>query len=77
MAGEVTELACLALKPGVDVQAVDSEGYKAIHYTVTTAVSQPGAQRVYYGLGIEDSSKLWFFLDWDSIQDHERFTQSE
>lgn len=77
MAEPVTEFACMALKPGVDVQAADSEGYKIIHNTAVTAVNQPGAQRVYYGLGIEDSTKVWFFLDWDTVEDHQNYQKSE
>lgn len=74
MAAPVTEFARIALKPGIDA---NSDGYKALEKMSLTAVSQPGAQRVYWGHGIEDPSKVWQFLDWDTVDDHLRFQKSE
>lgn len=74
MAGPVTEFACMALKHGIDS---GSDGYEALEKTALTAVSQPGAQRVYWASGIEDPTRFWLFLDWNSIEDHFRFQKSE
>jgi heme-degrading monooxygenase HmoA len=64
----------MALKPGVDA---NSEDFEAVEKTALTAVSQPGAQRVYWGQGVEDPSNVWLFLDWNSVDDHLAFQKSE
>jgi hypothetical protein len=42
--------------------------------TVTAAPGGP--HKVYWGLQVEDPSKVWTFFEWDSVDDHEKFAKS-
>ncbi|KAK6509194.1 hypothetical protein TWF481_003955 [Arthrobotrys musiformis] len=41
--------------------------------SLSTVLSQPGCQSIYWGLGIEDPKKLFWFIEWDSLSSHTRF----
>ncbi|KAF9775666.1 hypothetical protein IL306_006217 [Fusarium sp. DS 682] len=71
----VTEFAYVTLNEGVNVFD-DSAAAKTCQNVIDTALKQPGARRVYTGVEIENPSTLWLFLDWESLEDHEKYPKS-
>lgn len=73
----VTEVVFLPLKQGSNP---DEEGNSAeqTHIQLVKAIlSQPGAQRIFWGRQVEDSQLLRWFIDWDDIEAHQKFIGSE
>lgn len=77
MSGPVTEYSYFATKPGLDVFNPDTSEGQALLNAVDTALSQPGATRVYYGAEVENPENVWLFLDWESLEDHMNYRNSE
>ena len=40
-------------------------------------LDQEGAQRAYWSLEVENPSMLRVFIDWDSVDHHTKFAESE
>ncbi|KAF5025441.1 hypothetical protein F66182_2464 [Fusarium sp. NRRL 66182] len=72
----VTEFSYVALHDGANVFDESSDAGKTYQHVLDTALRQPGAQRVYTGLEIENPSNVWLFLDWDSLEDHQNYPKS-
>lgn len=71
-----TEIALLKLKP--DTNVTDAGPASATwKETLSTVLSQPGAQRAYYGTSVETPTMLRLFIDWDSVDAHKKFMASE
>jgi hypothetical protein len=73
----ITEIGCMGVKPNLNIMdetTPEGQILPGAWNTVTTAPGGP--HRVYWGLEIEDPSKLWAFFDWDSVEDHEKFAKS-
>ena len=68
-----TEIAYLPLKTGVNVKDANSQAGAIWQDTLNTVLGQSGAQRAYFGTQVEDPSLLMLFVDWDSLEDHQRF----
>ena len=77
MSQTVTEFSYFATKPGLDLFDENQPEYQALVNAADTALSQPGAQRVYYGLEVENPSNVWLFLDWDRMEDHMNYRESQ
>lgn len=75
MAPPVTEIAYIALKPGVDIEGSTPEA-KAWQDTLKTLSQQDGMQRTHYGRTLEEPNLLMLFVDWDSYQHHQTFIAS-
>jgi heme-degrading monooxygenase HmoA len=71
----VTEFSYVTLKQGINVFD-ESAAAKTYQNVIDTVLRQPGARRVYTSLEVEDPSKLWLFLDWDTLEDHENYPKS-
>jgi hypothetical protein len=71
-----TEIALLRLKPDTNITGAGpaSTTWKE---TLSTVLSQPGAQRAYYGTSVETPTMLRLFIDWDSVDAHKKFMASE
>ncbi|RVD80958.1 uncharacterized protein DFL_008841 [Arthrobotrys flagrans] len=41
--------------------------------SLSTVRSQPGCQNIYWGIGIQDPLKLFWFIEWDSLSSHRTF----
>ncbi|KAK6536190.1 hypothetical protein TWF281_000434 [Arthrobotrys megalospora] len=41
--------------------------------SLSTVRSQPGCQTIYWGIGIQESQKLFWFIEWDSLSSHQTF----
>ena len=72
-----TEIAILTLKEGENPEDQASTAAKVHRHALETLLPQPGLQRIYWGLQVEDHTKLRWFIDWDNVEDHERFVNSE
>ena len=73
----VTEIAYLPLKTGCNPSEANSPAASAWQNMLKTVLDQPGAQRAYWGLEVENPSMLRLFVDWDSIDDHLNFRKTE
>ncbi len=71
-----TEFATLPLKAGLNISDPNTAGGSVFQLLLTTILNQPGAQRVYWGLQIENPSELELFIDWDSYEAHKSFRKS-
>lgn len=69
-----TEIAVLRLKTGVSLDP-NSDAGSIWQDTVNTVMSQDGAQRCYWGQQVESPAILTFFVDWDSVDSHIKFTK--
>ena len=73
----VTEIVYVALKPGSNLSEADSPAGSVWKDSLNTVKAQPGFQRAYWSLEVENPSILRLFVDWDSIDAHEKFEKSE
>jgi hypothetical protein len=73
----VTEVGCMGVKPGHNIMDETTAEGQILAGAYKAVVAAPGGpHHVYFGLEIEDPSKLWAFFDWDSVEDHEKFAKS-
>ncbi|KFY81249.1 hypothetical protein V500_11590 [Pseudogymnoascus sp. VKM F-4518 (FW-2643)] len=73
----VTEIGRMGVKPGLNIMDETTQEGQVLTEAWKAVTSAPGGpHRVYWGLEVEDPSKLWAFLDWDSVEDHENFAKS-
>ena len=73
----VTESAHLPLKTGATPADPNSPAGSIWQGALSTILNQPGAQRAYWGLEVEKPSTLRLFVDWESIDHHKKFMESE
>lgn len=66
----------MRVKPDIDVMKDDTPEGRMMTRAWEAATSQPGGHRAYWGLEVENPSSIWGFLDWDSVQDHEKWTKT-
>ncbi|CAG7558870.1 unnamed protein product [Fusarium equiseti] len=71
----VTEFAYVTVNEGVNFSDESAAG-KVYQNVIETVLRQPGARRVYHGFEVEDPSRLWLFLDWDTLDDHLNYPKS-
>ncbi|KAF7558157.1 hypothetical protein G7Z17_g57 [Cylindrodendrum hubeiense] len=50
---------------------------KALANAIDVVLKQPGAQRVYTGVEIENPSNVWLFLDWESVDHHLNYRKTD
>ncbi|KAH8817447.1 hypothetical protein F5884DRAFT_897092 [Xylogone sp. PMI_703] len=73
----IIEVGCMGVKPNLDIMDDNTREGQILTgawKAVTTAAGGP--HQVYWGLEIEDLSRVWAFFDWDSIEDHDKFAKS-
>lgn len=71
-----TEIAFLPLKAGSRLNDPETSEGTVWQECLTTVLGQEGAQRAYWGTGLEDASMLYLFIDWDTVDHHKRFIDS-
>lgn len=74
---QVTEVVFLPLEEGQHPEDPSSSLKPQFDKMLQTIVSQPGAQRLYWGRQIEHPTIATMFIDWDSLADHQKFIESE
>lgn len=72
-----TEICFLPLKDGSYPEDADSGVGQKFKEIFNTILAQDGCQRLYWGRQVEHPSILTLFIDWDSIEHHEKFIASE
>ncbi|KAI9719969.1 MAG: hypothetical protein M1828_006007 [Chrysothrix sp. TS-e1954] len=72
----VTELATITLKPGSTIHDPSSSAGQLVQSTVDTVVSQPGAQRCFWGMKHEAANEMVLLVDWDSLDAHMAFANT-
>ncbi|KAF4966743.1 hypothetical protein FSARC_5608 [Fusarium sarcochroum] len=73
----ITQVACVGVNPGINIiNPGTPEGriLAGIWRNVTTMVGGP--QRVFWGLEVLNPSRIWIFVDWESIEKSENFTKN-
>ena len=72
----VTEIALFPLKAGLNAHDTSSPANRIWVEALNTVVSQPGARRAVYGMELENPTNFRLYVEWDKVEDHERFTKS-
>ncbi|KAJ3032294.1 hypothetical protein HK097_005307, partial [Rhizophlyctis rosea] len=73
----ITEFGCSNIKPGTDpLDETTHEGKVLAEAWKSVTQHSNGPYRGYYGVEVEDPSKLWCFFDFESVQDHENFAKT-
>jgi hypothetical protein len=73
----VTEIGCMGVKPDHNIMdETTKEGRILVGAWKAVTAAPGGPHRVYWGLEVEDPSKVWAFFDFDSVEDHEKFAKS-
>ncbi|KIV86655.1 hypothetical protein PV11_02254 [Exophiala sideris] len=73
----VTEIALLPLQEGKIPDDRTSQIGQIHADLLEILLAQPGCQRCYWGRGVEDRLLLRWFVDWNSIEDHQKFMKSD
>ena len=72
----ITEVGRMGVKPNHAVMDDSTpEGQLLTSIWKNIMVAPTGPQRVYWGLEVEDPSKIWGFFDWESVEQHEEFAK--
>ncbi|KAJ4253880.1 hypothetical protein NW762_010278 [Fusarium torreyae] len=72
----ITQVACVGVNPGINIinpGTPEGQILASIWESVTTMVGGP--QRVFWGLEVLNPSRIWMFVDWDSIEQSKSFTK--
>lgn len=72
-----TEIAIFTIKEGDLPDDLSTFVGKAFKGAIHTVIQQPGAQRAYWGIEVENPTNARLFVDWDSYDAHMAFTKSE
>lgn len=73
----ITEVGCMGVKPGLSITDPSTPEGTVLPSVWKTVLTKPGGpQRVFWGLEEEDSSKVWAFFDWNSVQEHVDFAKT-
>jgi hypothetical protein len=67
---EVTSIAILPLKDGATPEENNTYSGKLLQARLAYILESAGAQRCYWGRGIEKPELLYLIVDWDTLQDH-------
>jgi hypothetical protein len=72
----VTELGVMGVKPGLKVMDTSTEEGRLLKSIYDKPTAFPGGpSRAYYGLEVEDPSRLWAFFDFKSVEEHRNFAE--
>ncbi|KAF2147578.1 uncharacterized protein K452DRAFT_314696 [Aplosporella prunicola CBS 121167] len=69
----ITEIAILPLAAGAAVEDASSPAGQIWNDTLRTVLGRDGAQRAYWGRELENPSTLRLFVDWETLEHHQRF----
>ena len=73
----VTEIAYIPLKAGQNPADANSPAGLLLQDILNAILDQEGARRAYWSLEVENPSALRVFIDWDSVDHHTKFAESE
>ncbi|CAI6311744.1 unnamed protein product [Periconia digitata] len=73
----ITEVGRMVVKPGLDVMDDSTEAGQILRGIYKSVITAPGGpSRIFWGTEVENPLKLWGFIDWDTVEDHEKFARS-
>lgn len=73
----ITEVAFLPLQVDKTLNDPTTADAKCHSSCLDILLAQQGCQRVNWGLEVENPSHLLWFVDWDKLADHIKFTKAE
>lgn len=72
----ITEVGLAAVKPTMKVMDPITKEGKILDEMYDTIIEADGGPSImYYGVEEEDPLKLWTFLDWESLEEHQTFAK--
>jgi hypothetical protein len=72
----ITEISRMGVKPDLTIMDTSTPEGQILLRTWSEILAAPRAPHcVYWSLEVEDTSKLWTFFDWDSVEHHEKFAR--
>lgn len=79
MSTGITEFAYVSLKDDVadDALKPDTVAGHAVDYMINQVLKHPGARYAQWGIAEEDRTQLRVFVDWDKVQDHLDYRETE
>lgn len=79
MSAGITEFAYVSLKDDVAADALkpDTVAGHAVDYMINQVLKHPGARYAQWGIAEEDRTQLRVFVDWDKVQDHLDYRETE
>lgn len=70
----VIEIGCMGVRPGLDIMNDDTPEGKVLPTAYNTVTATPGGPyNAFWGLQLEDSTKVWTFFEFDSVEAHMEF----
>lgn len=73
----ITEIGRMTIKAGLNVTDEKSSEGQILTGIWNSLLAAPGGPlQIIWGTEIENPLKLWGFIDWDSVEDHEKFASS-
>lgn len=73
----VTEVGRMGVKPGFDVTDDTARAGRILLGAWEKVITLPGGPHwVSWGVEIGAPEKLWAFMGWDSVEDHEKFAKT-
>jgi len=73
----VTEVALFPLAEDQNVDDPTSAAGQTLNACLETVSKQDGCQRVFWGKQVENPSIGVAFIDWESVDHHKKFNESE
>ena len=79
MSAGITEFAYVSLtdEAAPDALNTDTVAGKAIEYMINQVLKHPGARHAHWGMSVENPKQLRVFVDWDKVQDHLDYRETE
>lgn len=79
MSAGITEFAYVSLKKDVVADALNPEttAGHAVDYMINQVLKHPGARYAQWGFTAENPCQLRVFVDWDKVQDHLDYRETE
>lgn len=72
-----TEIVIFPIKEGDLPNDLSTPAGKVFQEILHEVLRQPGAQRAYWGAEVENPTNARLFIDWDSVDAHKNFMNSE
>ena len=75
----ITEFAYASVKAEYEADYLNPETVagKAIELMINEVLKAPGARHAHWGPSLEDPKQIRIFIDWDKVQDHLDYRESE
>ena len=73
----VTEIVWFPVKKGLDPNDPSNDAAKLLQKLADITLVSDGAGQIFFATQIEDPGTMLWFVDWDSVDHHDRFVASE